>query len=74
MLSIGLEKSLPTRKTARDFVRDVNTTNYVNRTRRTAFRPGEVPGILEIFQDDIKVGSFMTIEVAKNKAIFDRMA
>lgn len=74
MLSIGLEKSLPTRRTAGDFARDADTIKSVKKMKSMEFREGEVPGIVEIFKDDVRIGSFMTIEVAKKCAEFDRTA
>ena len=74
MLSIGLERSLQIKRTAGDFAWDANTTKSVKKTRTMEFREGEVPGIVEIFKDDIRIGSFMTIEVAKERATFDKSA
>lgn len=74
MLYIGLERLSPTRKTAGAFARDAGTMKSVSLMRGPVFREGEIPGMVEIFKDDIKIGSFMTIEIARKMASFDKSA
>lgn len=73
MYSIGLRNVSQTRKIAGAFALPVNITKPVVRMSSLNFLKNEQTGIIDIPSEGVKVGEFMTLEVAKRQR-FDMTA